>query len=130
MDVVLDHRSQVELACQRDDATFNLNDKRISAYLITDVMVHSGFKLKDYEVIDFDYLQQLLRGAHFGVLDVLRQEVISTFRAIEGDFPSPEEIRRLISSLSSPRPNPLRGTSVRRIELGGWALIMEARGSV
>jgi hypothetical protein len=40
MDVVLDHRSQVESACQRENPTFNLDDKRISAYLITDVMVH------------------------------------------------------------------------------------------
>lgn len=127
MDVVLNHISQVEVACQRNDSTFNLDDKRISAYLITDVMVHSGFKLKGYEVIDFDYLQQLLLGAHFAVLDVFTQEVISTFRAIEGDFPSPEEIRRLISSLSSPRSPPLKGTSEHRIELGGWTLLMDAR---
>ena len=67
--------------------------------IITDVMVYSGFKLKGYEVIDFDYLEQLLSGAHFGVFNVFTQEVISMFSEIEGDFPSPEETRRLISSL-------------------------------
>jgi hypothetical protein len=130
MDVVLDHTSQVERACQSENPTFNLDDKRISAYLITDVMVHSGFTLKGYEVIDFDYLQQLLRGARLGVFDVIRQEVIATFSEIEGDLPSPEEIRGLISSLSSPKSRPLKGTSERRIELGGWTLIMDARGFV
>jgi len=130
MDLVFDHRSQVERACQKDDPSFNIDDKRISAYLITDVMVHSGFKLKGYEVIDFDYLEHLLRGAHFGVLNAFTQEVISTFSEIEGDFPSPEEIRGLISSLSSPKPRSVKGTSVRRIELGGWFLIMDARSFV
>jgi hypothetical protein len=129
-DVVLDHRSQVEVACRRGDPAFNLDDKRISIYLITDVMVYSGFKLKGYQVVDFDFLQQLLQGARFGVLDVLAQEVISTFRVIEGDFPSAEEIRRLISSLSSPRSRALKGTSERRIELGGWTLIMDVKGFV
>jgi hypothetical protein len=130
MDVVLDHRPQVEQACRRHDHAFNLDHKRITAYLITDVMVYSGFKLKGYEVIDFDYLEQLLSGAHFGVVNVFTQEVISTFSQIEGDFPSSEEIRRLISSLSLPRARPPKGTSERRIELGGWTLIMDAKGLI
>jgi hypothetical protein len=130
MDVVLGHVSQVERACQRDDPAFKLDNKRISAYLITDVMVHSGFKLKGYEVVDFDFLEQLLRGAHFGVLDVINQEVITTFSKIKGDFPSSEEIRRLISSLSLPRDLPFKGTSERRIELGGRVLIMDVTGFV
>jgi hypothetical protein len=90
-------------------------------------MVHSGFKLKGYEVIDFDYLEQLLSGAHFGVFNVVTQEVISTFSEIEGEFPTPEEIRRLISSLSFPKSRPRKRTSVRKIELGGRTLIMDAK---
>jgi hypothetical protein len=130
MDVVLDHKSQVEQACQRKDPSFSLGSKKISAYIITDVMVHSGFKLKGYEVIDFHYLQHLLCGARLGVYDVVRQELIGTFNEIDGDLPSAEEIRRLISALRLPKSRPLRGTSERRIEMGGWTLIMDARGFV
>jgi hypothetical protein len=91
---------------------------------------HSGFTLKGYEVIDFEYLEHVLRGARLGVFDVFRQEVLATFSEIKGDFPSPEEIRRLIPALSSPKSRPLKGTTERRIELGGWTLIMDARGFV
>jgi len=70
-------------------------------------MVHSGFKLKGYEVIDFDYLQQLLRGGHFGVFDVFTQEVISTFSEIEEDFPrsilwSPLSVNYQVPSFDCP----------------------------
>jgi hypothetical protein len=130
MDVVLDHKSQVEQACQKRYSDFSLNGKRISAYLITDVMVHSGFILKGYPVVDFEHLQHILRGAHLGLMDIVSQEVIQTFSAIEGRFPSAEEIRRLISALRSPKFAPLKGISKRRIELGGWALILEAKAFV
>jgi hypothetical protein len=51
-------------------------------------------------------------------------------RMTEEEVPSSEEIRRLISSLSLPRACPPKGTSERRIELGGWTLIMDAKGLI
>lgn len=130
MDVVFDHKSQVEQACQKGNAAFSLDGKRISAYLITDVMIHSGFTLKGYQVVDFDHLQHILHGAHLGVIDIISQEVIHAFSAIEGKFPSAEDIRRLISALRSPKSAPLKGITKRVIELGGWSLILEAKAFV
>jgi hypothetical protein len=130
MDLVVDHKSQVEMAYQKANPEFTLKGKKVSAYLVTDVMVHSGFKLKGYEVVDFDFLQHVLSGARLGVFDVLRQEVIGTFNEIEGDSPSSEEIRRLISALRAQKSRPLKGNSEQRIELGGWALIAEGTSFV
>ncbi|MGH9633239.1 MAG: hypothetical protein ACRD72_00250 [Candidatus Angelobacter sp.] len=130
MDLVIDHKSQVEQACQKVDSAFSFDGKRISAYLITDVMVHSGFTLKGYQVVDFDHLQHILRGAHLGVIDIVSQELLHAFSAIEGKFPSAEDIRRLISALRVSRFAPFKGTTERRIELGGWALILEAKAFV
>jgi hypothetical protein len=128
MDRVLDHTSQVERACRRQDPSFFFAGMRISAYLITDVMVHSGFMLNDYQVVDFDHLQHLLRGAHLSVLDVSRQKVIGVFSEIEGEFPTPGEIRELISALATPRSKRMKGVSLRRIEHGGWSLIRDVKG--
>jgi hypothetical protein len=128
MDLVLDHSSSVEAVCKKQDPHFSFEGMRVSAYVVTDVMVHSGFRLNGYEVVDFDHLQHLLRGARLGVFDVGRQAVIETFSEIEGDFPTPVEIRTLISALANPRSERMKGTSLRQIELGGWRLIMDAKG--
>jgi hypothetical protein len=127
MDVVLDHRVQLEQSCQKRDPSFKLEAKNISAYIITDVMVHSGFKLNGYEVVDFHHLQHILQGANIGVIDIRTQDVIRAFSAIENKYPSAREIRRLVSALRLPNSTPLKGITQRRTEVGGWVLILEAK---
>lgn len=130
MDLVMSHKMQVERACQRDDPSFNLTGSKVTAYLLTDVMVHSGFMLNGYLVVDFDYLEHLLRGANLAVLDVFEQKAVGMFSVIEGDFPSSAELRGLISDLSVPKAHPPKVNSKGKIERGGWTLTLDAKSFI
>ena len=130
MDRVLEHQSQLMRACLERDSSFPRRVLKVTPYLITDVMVHSGFTLNGYEVIDFDYLSHLLNGAHLSIIDIMHQKVVGMLSQIEGKFPTPDELRRLITSLSISKAKQMKDTSLRRIEHGGWAIVMDAKGFV
>lgn len=128
MDIVMTHIDQVKEACKEAKPPFVIDDCRVTPYLITDVMVHSGFSLGGFQVIDFNYLEQLLDGDHLALVDVLTREVLQMMTRIAGEVPSPEEIKTLVSTLAAPRAARPRNTSKRSIAHAGWTLVVDAQG--
>ena len=122
MDCVLANLRALESECTRLGLNLMLDSAKLNAYLLTDVMVHSGFKLGEYEVVDFGHLEHILSGARSAVMDAFSKEVVAVVKGIEGDHPTPEDIRRLVRQLRGRDARPFEGTSEWFLEARGWIL--------